>query len=278
MISLETTSDIQLLKELIETLTEKKGVDQNVISDMQERILSIEELQLKNLKSIVSLSKKVEEISSILKDKETIHVPEICVPDKEKEEPEKKKKAPIKRHRAKEGDPFVPHKNSQVKYQKISLDDINIVHSFLNRGAYRDSLLPINIFELLAIIERFSKNGDYLTVKEAKSFCKVFKMTTPQFSKIYYNLTQGSFNGVIAEMDKMIGESMFTYEKRHIYRNDHDTGVDIKEFKELVSIYANDSYPLCAACKLIHERNDINPFDLFTILRKSKVISKILEV
>lgn len=272
MISIETSSDIQILKELIDTLTDKKDVEQNVISDMQERILSIEELQLKNLQSIVSLSKKVEEISSILKDKETIHVPKMPVSEEES------KKAPVKRHRAKENDPFVPHKNSSVKYQKISLDDINIVHSFLNRGTYRDSILPINIFELLAIIERFSKNGDYLTVKEAKSFCKVFKMTTPQFSKIYYNLTQGSFNGVIAEMDKMIGESMFTYEKRHIYRNDHDTGVDIKGFKELVSIYANDSYPLCAACKLIHEKKDINPFDLFTILRKSKVISKILEV
>lgn len=274
MISIETSSDIQILKELIDTLTDKDNVDQKAISDMQERILSIEELHLKNMKSIISLTKKVEEISSILNANAEERV---SVPDK-KEESKKEEKTPIKRHRAKEGDPFVPHKNSSVKYQKISLNDVNIVHSFLNRGAYRDSILPINIFELLAIIERFSKNGDYLTVKEAKSFCKVFKMTTPQFSKIYYNLTQGSFNGVIAEMDKMIGESMFTYEKRHIYRNDHDTGVDIKGFKELVSIYANDSYPLCAACKLIHERKDINPFDLFTILRKSKVISKILEV
>lgn len=278
MISLETTSDIELLKELIDTLTkdQKEDIDLNPIID---RISLLEKKQndiinkqndiiMKLLSVEIKINKNLENFSENIKESSK----KLETLEDNTDNEEKKQRRP----RQKEEDPFVPYVNAQKEYQKVSLDGVNIIHSFLNRGKYRDSMLPINIFELLAVIERFRANGDFLKVKEVDKFCSIFNMTRPQFSKIYYNLTRGNFDSIIAEVDSMIGESVFTFKKSHIYRNGHDTNMDSKDFKELVSIYANEAYPLCAACKLIHEKNDIDPFDLFIVLRKSSAVSKIV--
>lgn len=279
MISLETTSDIELLKELISTLSGGKN------EEMDERFSVLEESQISVLKNIVEISKDIGEIKDSLDrveklfEKKEVEV-DMKIEDLIKTIPENnevKEEKTIKRTRLRLEDDFIPYSNSQEDYQKITLKGINIVHTFINRNKERDALLPINIFELLSIIERFKKNGDSLKLKEVNSFCKMFRLTKPQFSKIYYNLLNGKFDQIISQVDKMIGRSLFTFEKSFIYRNEHNTNVDIKTFKELVSIYANDPYPLCAACKIIHEQKDIDPFDLFIILRKSAVVSKIIE-
>lgn len=257
MIKLETIEDIELLKELISTLGHENTVDES-------RMIAIQETQEKLLKEIESLNQKIsvlsDNVSTASKDREVKE--EIIIP---------------KRSRLRNSDDFIPYSNSQEEYQRISLQGEKIIHTFLNKGVDRDSELPVNIFELLSIIERFKKGNDSIKVKEVDTFCKMFGISKVQFSKIYYNLLHGKFDGIISEMDKMIAQSLFTIEKHFIYRNNHDTGVDIKTFREVVSIYANSPNPLCAACKLIHEKNDIDSFDLFVILRKSGIISKIIE-
>ena len=136
-------------------------------------------------------------------------------------------------------------------------------------------MLPVNLFELLIIAEAFSKGNRTITNTEVKNLCELFGVTRPQFSKVYYNLAIGKFNNILGEVENMINNSTFTLKKSHVYRNDHDTGLDKQEFYDLLNIYANDNNSFMSIYKLIKEKNDIDPFDLLISLKKSHHVSKI---
>lgn len=286
MINLETTDDVKLLKELIEVLGINNGSEDNAeidslvrwvkgtVDSMDTRIKALEKenhdlgLMYKVLQGRIDSFE--DEKAKMLGRIESLETQSV-VKKVNKTVTSTERRKPLKKD-----DDFLPYKKDMNEYHLLLLKGVNITHVFMNKGMEREVNLPIDIFELLAIVERYRKGGNTLKVKEVDEFCDLFGLNKSQFSKIFYNLNVGKFDGVLAEVNKMIGDSIFTIKNSHIYRNNHDTRMDSKLFNELTSIYINDPYPFSAANKLIKERNDIDPFDLFISLKKGGVISKVI--
>ena len=288
MINLETTEDVKLLKEMIDVLG--LGNNSAVNVDVEELMrwvktkteaLEIRVGALEKENHDLGLAYKVVQgrLDNLEKEREQIltRISELennsVVKKINKNITTPKKRKPLKKD-----DNFIPYDKDMNEYHLLFLNGAQISHVFINRGAEREVNLPIDVFELLAIVEKYKKNGNSLKVREVDDFCKTFGLNKSQFSKIFYNMTIGKFDGVLAEINKMIGDSVFTFKKSHIYRNDHDTNMDKDTLNELVSIYANDPYPFSAANKIIKEKEDIDPFDLFITLKQSSAIYKIIGV
>lgn len=288
MINLETTDDIKLLKELIEVLGIKNDSNENVdidtlvkwckgtVNSLEVRVAKLERenhdlgLMYKTLQGrLDGFEKEKAEMTKRIKSLEEKSV--VKKINKNITAPHSRRK-PLKKE-----DDFIPYDKDKNEYHLLLLKGEKIIHVFLNKGMEREVTLPIDIFELLAIVERFRKGGNKLKVREVDEFCGLFGLNKTQFSKIFYNLNIGKFDGVLADVNKMIGDSVFTVKNSHIFRNNHDTNMDFDLFNELTSIYVNDPYPFSAANKIIKEKQEeIDPFDLFISLKKSRAISKVL--
>jgi len=268
MIQLETAEDIELIKQLVHTLGTNKENQDDILDALSHSIKNLENNQKKTDEHLIQMHEKFIKLEEDFKEFQKGFAPT----DDSKPSVEDKPK----RRRLKQDDNFVPYKAGQSAYYHLDLEGINIIHRFINKGVEREAKLPLNVFEILTIIERYRMNDNSLKAKEVSMFCKMFKINKVQFSKIFYNLEQGKFDVIISMVDKMIGESLFTIEKGTIHRNGHDTKLNNKKFNELVSIYVNDPYPLSALCKIVNEEKDYEPFDLFCTLRKSTVVSKII--
>lgn len=268
MIQLETAEDIELIKQLVFALGSNGQNKDDIVDAISLSIKTIEKSQKKIDEHLSLMDTKFSKLEENFEEfKKGFDLKQKTVKSKE-EKPKKK--------RAKSDDNFVAYKAGQSPYYYLDLEGVNIIHRFINKGVEREVYLPLNVFEVLTVIERYRINNDSLKHKDVSMFCKMFKINKQQFSKIFYNLELGKFDPIIAMMDKMIGESLFTIEKGTIHRNGHDTKLNTKKFNELVSIYVNDPYPLSALCKIVKEEKDYESFDLFCTLRKSNVVSKIL--
>lgn len=279
MIEMNSIEDIKLVKELAQTFSSDLDLDEMV--ELFNKSESIEELKKTNELILEKMDMFSETQKGVLKILDQIlNYLEKNMKYESKEVEVAPAEPKIVKPRRPRGDniPFEPYTKQRKEYQTVELDGINILHVFIanEKNGTQRHLLPVNLFELLIIAESFIKGNRSILNKEVKKLCELFGLTKPQFSKVYYNLMVGKFDSILGKVDKMINDSVFTIKKSHVYRNNHDTNIDKKEFNELLSIYANSNQNFLTIYKLIKEKRDIDPFDLMIVLKKSNHVSKVI--
>lgn len=271
MIEIKTKEDVELLKEIAKTfnMTETKGD-----SDIKEVLQTIEEYN-KMMEEMISVNQDI--AKSYAKTLTKLSALENRVDDLK---PQKKvktsvemKKEQVSKHRPQmqKTDLFVPYDRSQKLYNTIYLDGIRLIHNSYNNQEYT---LPLNVFELIVVLEAYKLKSPGIFVSEVDKFCKLFSINKMQFSKIYYNLLEGKFDGVLAEVDEMITNSKFKTYNGFIIRNGKNTNISIYEFKEMVKSYKGSNNPFFTIYKFIKESVDYNAFDIFCMLRRKDDILK----
>lgn len=283
MIEMNSIEDIKLVKELAQTFS--SDIDSEKIMKLIDESDSIKELResnkilLEKMEVFSATQKGVLEIlDKILESLETKEKEDKVKYPVQPEATSKKDLEPKKRGVRKADSPFEPYSKERKEYQSLKLEGENILHIFManKKNGYQKHLLPVNIFELLVIAECFIKGERSIPNKNVNKLCELFGLTRPQFSKVYYNLMIGRFDPILSKIEKMISDSVFTFKKSHIYRNNHDTNIDKEDFNELLSIYANADQGFLTIYKLIKEKNDVDPFDLLIVLKKSTYVSKVI--
>ena len=168
---------------------------------------------------------------------------------------------------------FAPYDGGQILYENIALDGIRLIHTSKSNQKFP---IPVNVFELIVILEAYKIDNPGISVEEVNKLCEEFNITKMQFSKIYYNLLEGSFDDIIHKVDKMITKSLFVVEKGFIYRNDKNTNISVKEFKEMYEEYTESNRPFFAIYSIIKESSDYDAYDIFVTLRKKDVLLRML--
>ena len=284
MIEINTAEDIKLLKEMTKAFSDDVDTDSLVDNLGLKSLYESNEILEKKIDTLIEVGKsnlKVMDciLAAIQGLESKIGSIEIPEPIKEVEDKPKEKPKVRKSYAKKDNSIFEPYRAERKEYQMIELEGQNLYHCFTanSKNGIQKHLLPINVFELLVIAEFFSKGQRSITFKEAKDLCELFSITRPQFSKVYYNLTIGKFDYIFSKIDKMINDSVFTFKKSHIYRNNHDTNLDKKTYQELLSIYINGGNSFLTILKLIRENKDVDSYDMLIMLKKSGHVTKILD-
>ena len=286
MFEITTKEDVALLKEMIKEFTTEteNSIEvaslEKAISNMNKEIAKQTEANLKiqktMLEALSNMRKQTDEqhkmILSIQKSLEG-QKPIKVVKKTSVKKPEKKFTEEKSTRYLQHEDLFVPYKVSQKPYGDIELDGIRLIHNTTKGQQYA---LPVNILELICILEEHKKENGII-VERVNSLCQEFGINKSQFSKIYYNLLNEKFDGVLHEIDKEIVTSLFTVEKGFIYRNDKNTNISIKEFKQMYEDSIDTERPFFKIYQIIKESTDYNALDIFILLRKKDVLLRIIK-
>ena len=268
MFEINSKQDIELLKEISECFS------QNPLNSETDIILEkINSSFDKQNKAIQSLHQEIKLMDLAIKklskenDKLLDEITKIDTAKKEIVEPL------TSRYLTKD-DLFIPYVGAQILYDKITLDGLRLIHTSKNSQQFT---LPINVFELITILEAYKIGEPGICVDKVNELCKEFEITKMQFSKIYYNLLEDKFNDIIHEVDRRITAAIFSIQNGFIYRNDRNTNISIEEFKIMNEEYSESPTPFFIIYKIIKQSPDYNAFDIFTILRKRNIVLKLLD-
>lgn len=268
MFEIKSKEDVELLKEISKCFVNEPSEQDldKVFNMVQKSVDKQNEVILGLAKQIKSMNETIKKLSKE-NDKILSEIDNISVVERDIG-----KEIQGSRYLTKE-DLFVPYDGGKKLYDKITLDGIRLIHT---SGKNQQFALPINVFELIVILEAYKLGTPGLTVDDVNALCNKFGITKMQFSKIYYNLLEDKFNDILHEVDKMITTSLFSVQKGFIYRNDVNTNISIKEFREMYNEYIESSKPFCTIYSIIQGSSDYNAFDIFTILRKKDVLLRII--
>ena len=270
MFNIETVEDVKLLKELT------KSNETERIKALEDEIVTLKKVVKDQSRTIISMRKQdapltrreVQELISeaITKKTTTVKAPKKSIPV-------------MKSNKDKEFviTPSLFKHKVVSPYYKIFVQGNTLLHKSKTN---HENILPISTVQFLTIVEKFTKGKNKILDKDVQEICDLCEISKHQFAKIYYNLKEGNFFETIETIHSQIKQTSFLIKNGFIFIKDgakeHNTGIDIKTFKELVSIYANSRTPYLTIYKLSKDPTykDINPIFLLTILRKNDTVSK----
>ena len=271
MFSIETTQDVEILRELT------KGSNDDEIKKLKSQIIELtkanEELCIQNERQEATINNM----------RKTLVTPDQCrdivfelMQGKKSTEVRRKKvgKVPVIH---KDTDEFSFTKQMQRGFNKVYFNGDKLVHHTVRN---QDMNIPINVLELLALVEVYQYRQRKLLNKDAKNFCKLYGISKVQFGKIYYNLLEGNFFEVLENIDNHIRSVSFRYQDGFIYitkgGKQYNTKISKEDYKYLLNLYINNDQPYAAIYKLSHEMKKIDPMALLIVLRRNESVSKIL--
>ena len=271
MFSIETTQDVEILKEL--TRSSNDDEIKRLKSQIIELTKANEELCIQNEKQ----GKTIDEM------RKNLVTPDQCrdivfelMQGKKSTEARRKKvgRVPVVH---KDTDEFSFTKQMERGFNKVYFNGDKLVHHTVRN---QDMNIPINVLELLALVEVYQYRQRKLLNKDAKNFCKLYGISKVQFGKIYYNLLEGNFFEVLENIDNHIRSVSFRYQDGFIYitkgGKQYNTKISKEDYKYLLNLYINNDQPYAAIYKLSHEMKKIDPMALLIVLRRNESVSKIL--
>ena len=279
MFEIKSKEDIELLKQISECFVQQPSENldeifakmqdvessfakQNKIIGKQNKIIKELQNEIKQMDVTVrKISKENEELFEKIKNRGDDFV-----------KPTSETKSRYSRYLTKD-DLFTPYVGAQILYDNVTLDGIRLIHTSKNNQQFP---IPVNVFELIVILEAYKANNPGIFVEEVNKLCEEFGITKMQFSKVYYNLLEGTFDDIIHQVDKKITTSLFVVEKGFIYRNDKNTNISIDEFKKMYDEYVESDKPFFTIYSIIKESADYDAYDIFITLRKKDVLLRML--
>ena len=278
MFEIKSKEDVELLKQISECFIQQPSEDLDKIfakmQDVESSFAKQNKIIGKQNKIIKELQNEIKQMDVTVKkiSKENEELFEKIKNDNVSLEKTTETKSRYSRYLTKD-DLFIPYVGAQILYENIALDGIRLIHT---SKANQQFPIPINVFELIVILEEYKADNPGIFVEDVNRLCEEFNITKMQFSKIYHNLLEGTFDDIIHQVDKMITTSLFVVEKGFIYRNDKNTNISVKEFKEMYEEYTESDRPFFAIYSIIKESSDYDAYDIFIILRKKDVLLRML--
>lgn len=278
MFEIKSKEDIELLKQISECFIQQPSEDLDKIfakmQDVESSFAKQNKIIGKQNKIIKELQNEIKQMDVTVKkiSKENEELFEKIKNDNVSLEKTTETKSRYSRYLTKD-DLFIPYVGAQILYENIALDGIRLIHTSKTNQQFP---IPINVFELIVILEEYKADNPGIFVEDVNKLCEEFNITKMQFSKIYHNLLEGTFDDIIHQVDKMITTSLFVVEKGFIYRNDKNTNISVKEFKEMYEEYIESDRPFFAIYSIIKESADYDAYDIFITLRKKDVLLRML--
>lgn len=278
MFEIKSKEDIELLKQISECFIQQPSEDLDKIfakmQDVESSFAKQNKIIGKQNKIIKELQNEIKQMDVTVKkiSKENEELFEKIKNDNVSLEKTTETKSRYSRYLTKD-DLFIPYVGAQILYENIALDGIRLIHTSKTNQQFP---IPINVFELIVILEEYKADNPGIFVEDVNKLCEEFNITKMQFSKIYHNLLEGTFDDIIHQVDKMITTSLFVVEKGFIYRNDKNTNISVKEFKEMYEEYAESDRPFFTIYSIIKESADYDAYDIFITLRKKDVLLRML--
>lgn len=278
MFEIKSKEDVELLKQISECFIQQPSEDLDKIfakmQDVESSFAKQNKIIGKQNKIIKELQNEIKQMDVTVKkiSKENEELFEKIKNDNVSLEKTTETKSRYSRYLTKD-DLFIPYVGAQILYENIALDGIRLIHT---SKANQQFPIPVNVFELIVILEEYKADNPGIFVEDVNRLCEEFNITKMQFSKIYHNLLEGTFDDIIHQVDKMITTSLFVVEKGFIYRNDKNTNISVKEFKEMYEEYTESDRPFFAIYSIIKESSDYDAYDIFIILRKKDVLLRML--
>ena len=278
MFEIKSKEDIELLKQISECFVQQPSEDLDKIfakmQDVESSFAKQNKIIGKQNKIIKELQNEIKQMDVTVKkiSKENEELFEKIKNDNVSLEKTTETKSRYSRYLTKD-DLFIPYVGAQILYENIALDGIRLIHTSKTNQQFP---IPINVFELIVILEEYKADNPGIFVEDVNKLCEEFNITKMQFSKIYHNLLEGTFDDIIHQVDKMITTSLFVVEKGFIYRNDKNTNISVKEFKEMYEEYIESDRPFFTIYSIIKESADYDAYDIFITLRKKDVLLRML--
>ena len=278
MFEIKSKEDIELLKQISECFVQQPSEDLDKIfakmQDVESSFAKQNKIIGKQNKIIKELQNEIKQMDVTVKkiSKENEELFEKIKNDNVSLEKTTETKSRYSRYLTKD-DLFIPYVGAQILYENIALDGIRLIHTSKTNQQFP---IPINVFELIVILEEYKADNPGIFVEDVNKLCEEFNITKMQFSKIYHNLLEGTFDDIIHQVDKMITTSLFVVEKGFIYRNDKNTNISINEFKEMYEEYTESDRPFFTIYSIIKESSDYDAYDIFITLRKKDVLLRML--
>lgn len=266
MFNIETLEDVQILKELTKNEdNERIRMLEQEVSDLKETIRS-QNMTINSLqKADTPLTRT--EIQKLITDAIKGASTKVT----------KNKRVPVVRDEREEfviTPGLIKHK-VVAPYNKIFVQGNTLIHKSVSN---HENKIPISTVQFLLIVEKFTKNKNKISIREAQKICNLCDISKNQFAKIYYNLKEGHFFNTIEAIDTQIKQTNFIFKNGYIHikkgGEELNTGIDKKTFNHLVNVYINSNTPYLTIYKLSREYSKINPIFLLTVLRKNDAVSK----